>query len=137
MYGLKEKAIGKLIVKMLGITPASEDGESLLNWKLPGKSTAASIAGDFTARCYEVLSKRPMRQEVGDMRIAEVNHLLDKLSVVSKEEEQLPIFKIFYERMNPKELQWLLRIILRQMKIGTSEKTLLNVCILSHIPKHN
>ena len=87
------------------------------------------MAGDFAGRCYEVLSKRAMRQQAGDMRIAEVNELLDRLASVSKEEDQLPIFETFYNKMNAEELQWLIRIILRQMKIGASEKTILEVCV--------
>jgi DNA ligase 4 len=124
MYGLKEKTIGKLLVKLLKLNPNSEDGFNLLNWKLPGQTTASRMAGDFAGRCYEVLSKRAMRSTVGDMRIAEVNELLDRLSVVGKEEDQLPIFQTFYNRMNAEELMWLIRIILRQMKIGASEKTI-------------
>jgi DNA ligase-4 len=124
MYGLKEKTIGKLLVKLLKLNPNSEDGFNLLNWKLPGQTTASRMAGDFAGRCYEVLSKRAMRSTVGDMRIAEVNELLDRLSVVGKEEDQLPIFQNFYNRMNAEELMWLIRIILRQMKIGASEKTI-------------
>lgn len=127
MYGLKEKAIGKLLVKLLKINPNSEDGFNLLNWKLPGQTTASRMAGDFAGRCYEVLSKRTMRSMVGDMRIAEVNSLLDRLSASSKEEDQLPVFQIFYNRMNADELMWLIRIILREMKIGASEKTILDV----------
>ncbi|KAH8668220.1 DNA ligase I [Tricladium varicosporioides] len=127
MYGLKEKAIGKLIVKLLNLNPHAEDGFNLLNWKLPGQSTTTRMAGDFAGRCYEVLAKRPMRTEYGDMRIAEVNELLDQLSTASKEEQQLPIFRQFYTRMNADELKWLIRIILREMKVGASEKTILNL----------
>ncbi len=127
MYGLKEKAIGKLLVKLLKINPNSEDGFNLLNWKLPGQTTASRMAGDFAGSCSEVLSKRAMRSTVGDMRIAEVNELLDRLSVVSKEEDQLPVLQTFYNRMNAEELMWLIRIILRQMKIGASEKTIFEV----------
>jgi DNA ligase-4 len=127
MYGLKEKAIGKLLVKLMKIDKNSEDGYSLINWKLPGNTVASSMAGDFAGRCFEVLSKRPMRTSVGDMRIAEVNELLDKLSAAQKEENQLPIFETFYKRMNADELLWLIRIILRQMKVGATEKTFLDV----------
>lgn len=136
MYGLKEKAIGKLLVKLLKISPDSEDGFNLLNWKLPGQKTATRMAGDFAGRCFDVLSKRPMRQGFGDMRIAEVNDLLDKLATTQKEEHQLPIFKEFYQRMNSDELMWLIRIILRQMKVGASEKTILNVSTLSWLIDH-
>ena len=130
MYGLKEKTIGKLLVKLMKIPPTSDDGFNLLNWKLPGQKTTNANAGDFAGRCFDVLNKRPMMTELGNMRIAEVNEALDRLAVVSKEEDQMPIFEEFYQRMNPEELLWLIRIILRQMKIGATEKTFLNVSAL-------
>lgn len=128
MYGLKEKAIARLIVKMLKIDKDSDDAQKLLNWKVPGKSFAARMAGDFPGRCYEALSKRPGAvSSIGSMRIGEVNALLDRLSAASKESEQLPIFEEFYNRMSAEEMTWLIRVILRQMKIGASEKTILDV----------
>ncbi|KAJ9231272.1 hypothetical protein DTO166G5_6894 [Paecilomyces variotii] len=127
MYGLKEKVIGKLLVKIMKIDKNSEDGFNLLNWKIPGQSAASRMAGDFAGRCYEVISKRPMRTEVGNMLIEEVNERLDKLAAASKEEQQLPILAEFYRRMNPEELMWLIRMILRQMKIGATERTLFDV----------
>lgn len=136
MYGLKEKAIGKLLVKLLKISPSSDDGFNLLNWKLPGQTTASRMAGDFAGRCYEVISKRSMRQGFGDMRIEEVNEMLDKLSAAQKEENQLPIFEKFYNRMNADELMWLIRIILRQMKVGATEKTILEVSCLCKMPNY-
>lgn len=126
MYGLKEKAIGKLFVKIMKIDKNSEDGFNLLNWKLPGQS-ASGMAGDFAGRCYEVISKRPMRTQVGNMAIEEVNDRLDKLAAASKEDEQAPILAEFYRRMNPEELMWLIRIILRQMKVGATERTFFEI----------
>ncbi|OAA60509.1 DNA replication and repair protein [Niveomyces insectorum RCEF 264] len=127
VYGLKENAIGKLLVKLMKIDKNSEDGYNLLHWKLPGQTVASRMAGDFAGRCYEVLAKRPLRIEPGDLRIGQVNALLDKLTEASGEAEQLPIFETFYEHMNPEELAWLIRIILKQMKIGASERTILNL----------
>ncbi|ERF72692.1 DNA ligase 4 [Endocarpon pusillum Z07020] len=123
MYGLKEKALGKLLVQIMKIDKNSEDGFSLLNWKLPGQNAASRMAGDFAGRCYEVISKRPMRTEVGDMTIGEVNDLLDELSAAPREDYQRPILARFYQRMNATELMWLVRIILRQMKVGATERT--------------
>ncbi|KAI8316915.1 DNA ligase 4 [Colletotrichum sp. SAR11_240] len=127
VYGLKENAIGKLLVKLMKIDKNSEDGYNLLHWKLPGHTTQSRLAGDFAGRCFEVLSKRPMRTEVGDMTIAEVNELLDKLAASSGELENLEVFETFYERMNAEELMWLIRIVLKQMKVGATERTLLNL----------
>ena len=105
----------------------SDDAFNLLNWKVPGQTAASRMAGDFAGRCYEVLQKRPVQTEVGDMTIGEVNELLDKLAATGREESQLPILEEFYRRMNPKELMWLIRIILRQMKVGATEKTIFDV----------
>lgn len=126
VYRLKEQTIAKLLIKLMKIAPRSEDGHSLLNWKVPGKSASSHLAGDFAGRCYEALKKRPLKTEAGEMRIGEVNVLLDKLAVVSGEAEQMPIFEEFYRRMNPEEMQWLIRIILKQMKIRATERTMLN-----------
>ncbi|CAK7236882.1 DNA ligase (ATP) [Sporothrix bragantina] len=127
VYGLKENTIGKLLVKLMKIDKNSEDGYNLLHWKLPGQSVVSRMAGDFAGRCYEVLAKRPLRTAVGDLRIGQVNALLDKLAEANGESEQLPIFETFYEHMNPEELTWLIRIILKQMKVGASERTMLNL----------
>ncbi|KAK4554409.1 DNA ligase (ATP) [Recurvomyces mirabilis] len=124
MYGLKEMTLGKLLVRVMKIDKNSEDGYNLLHWKLPGVKSSSAMAGDFAGRCYEVISKRPMRTQPGNMTIGEVNELLDRLSVAQKEEHQQPIIEEFYKRMNAEELQWLIRMILRQMKIGATEKTI-------------
>lgn len=127
MYGLKELTIGKLLVKVMKIDKNSEDGYNLLHWKLPGVKSASAMAGDFAGRCFEVISKRPMRTTPGSMTIAEANELLDRLSVAQKEENQQPIMEEFYNRMNAEELMWLIRMILRQMKVGATEKTILHL----------
>ncbi|CAG7918982.1 unnamed protein product [Penicillium olsonii] len=127
MYGVKEKGIGKMLVKIMKIDKVADDARNLLNWKLPGQGATMRMAGDFAGRCFDVLSKRPLRSEPGDMTIDEVNDRLDKLSAASKEDDQIPIMAEFYRRMNPEELLWLIRIILRQMRIGATERTLFDV----------
>ncbi|PFH62627.1 hypothetical protein XA68_12701 [Ophiocordyceps unilateralis] len=127
VYGLKENAIGKLLVKLTKIDKNSDDGYGLLHWKIPGQTAASRLAGDFAGRCYEVLSKRPMRTTVGNMTIAQVNAQLDKLAAASGEAESLAIFETLYARMNADEMMWLIRIILKQLKVGASEKTILHL----------
>ncbi|KAL1304390.1 hypothetical protein AAFC00_003390 [Neodothiora populina] len=124
MYGLKEKTIAKLLVRVMGIDKNAEDAQNLLNWKLPGVRSTSAMAGDFSARCFEIVKKRSTRSQPGDLTIGEVNEMLDRLAAAQKEENQFPIFKDFYESMNAEEVLWLIRIILRQMKVGASEKTI-------------
>ncbi|RPB29863.1 DNA ligase 4 [Terfezia boudieri ATCC MYA-4762] len=125
VYGLKEKTIGKLLVKLMKINKTSDDALALLNWRLPGRGSASSSSstGDFAGRCYEIIKKRPMRTTPGDLTVADVNDMLDQLSASSKEEQQLPIFNELYNNMNATELMWVIRIILKQMKVGATEKT--------------
>lgn len=127
MYGLKEKTIGKLLIKVMKINKDSEDGYDLLNWKQPAQSTTSRMAGDFAGRCFEVINKRPMRTAVGNLSVGEINRLLDKLAAAQKEETQLPIFEKLYKNMNADELMWIIRIILRQMKVGATEKTFFHI----------
>ncbi|KAL8708443.1 MAG: hypothetical protein Q9220_006667 [cf. Caloplaca sp. 1 TL-2023] len=127
MYGLKEKTIGKILIKVMKINKDSEDGYSLLNWKQPSQSATSRLAGDFAGRCYEIVAKRPMRTQVGNMTVGEVNDSLNELSTAQKEDSQQSIFMSFYHRMNAEELMWLIRIILRQMKVGATEKTFFNI----------
>lgn len=114
-------------MKLMKIDKNSEDGYNLLHWKLPGQTTASRLAGDFAGRCFEVILKRPMRNDVGNMTIAEVNEQLDELAASAGEAENLRIFELFYNRMNAEELMWLIRIILKQMKVGATEKTFLDL----------
>ncbi|KAI4147834.1 MAG: hypothetical protein LQ340_005356 [Diploschistes diacapsis] len=137
VYGLKEKAIGRMLVKCVGIDRRSEDAQSLLNWRLPSSSSAAPAApaggvvsaraGDFAGRCFDVVGRRAMNVAPGRLTVADVNDMLDRLSRSGREEDHLPIFKTFYREMNAEEIMWLVRIILKQMKIGASEKTLFDV----------
>jgi DNA ligase-4 len=124
MYGLKEATIAKLMLKTLQIDKNSEPGYNLLHWKLPGVKSTSQMAGDFAGRCYETMAGRTRLTAPGNLTVEQVNDMLDQLSSKHKEEEQLPIFREFYDNMDREEMMWLIRIILRQMKVGATEKTL-------------
>lgn len=119
MYGLKEKSLGLLVVKTLNLSKDSEDAKQLLDYK---SGNLASV-GNFSLVCAEIIKKRNPNVNYSDMTVDDVNKVLDDLSQVSKTEEQLPIFRKFYEKMNAEELLWIIRIILRYVQIGASEKT--------------
>lgn len=82
VYKIKEANMAKLFIKILGISPASEDAISIEKWKIPG---ARGAAGDFPGRLYEVLRSRAAVPDWGTMSIDEVNDGLDQLSRCAKE----------------------------------------------------
>lgn len=119
VYGLKEKALGRLWVKVLNLASGSPDAVSLLNFK----QGANQSAGNFGNRCYEVLVKRTSLTEPGTMTVDEVNERLDVLADGETDSaKQIEVLTYFYKHMNATELKWLMRIIVRQMNIGATEK---------------
>ncbi|KAK4661656.1 DNA ligase (ATP) [Podospora pseudopauciseta] len=137
VYGLKESGIGKMLVRVMKIGRDSEDGYSLLHWKLPGGGGGGNqrfggkgqtgTAGDFAGRVLEVVGKRAMRGTPGGWTIGEVNVLLDRLAGASGEREQLPIFEEIYRNCCAEEVMWLVRIILKDMRVGATERTFLGL----------
>ncbi|KAI3391577.1 hypothetical protein diail_7069 [Diaporthe ilicicola] len=127
MYGLQESTLGKLLVGIMSIAADSVDAKSLTDWKNPkGNTRAARMAGDFPGRCFEAVKQRmPKGEGFGNMTIAEVNELLDKLAPASGKAEQRPILEVFYRKMGALEFKWLLHIIMRQMRVHTTENTML------------
>ncbi|KAG5356101.1 DNA ligase 4 [Yarrowia sp. B02] len=119
VYGLKEKALGRLWVKVLNLASDSPDAKSLSMWKQGGTDSA----GNFSERCYEVLAKRTSLTEYGTMTVDEVNERLDILADgETDQKKQIEILTYFFKHMNATELKWLVRIILRQMKMHATEK---------------
>ncbi|VBB88358.1 Conserved hypothetical protein [Yarrowia lipolytica] len=119
VYGLKEKALGRLWVKVLNLAKDSPDAKALSEWKQGGNESA----GNFSKRCYEVLSKRTSLTDYGHMTVDEVNERLDLLADGETDQaKQIEILTYFYKHMNATELKWLVNIILRQMKMNATEK---------------
>ncbi|KAK7204444.1 putative DNA ligase [Myxozyma melibiosi] len=122
LYGIKEVGLARLLIKILEISPDSPDANSILKFRLPG--THAQGAGDFAERCFQIMKKREAKPDYGKMTIDQVNETLEELSKHSKADDQLPVLKRFYENMNAEEMKWLIRIILRELRIGVSERLL-------------
>ncbi|KAG5359072.1 DNA ligase 4 [Yarrowia sp. C11] len=119
VYGLKEKALGRLWIKVLNLAKDSPDAKALSEWKQGGNESA----GNFSKRCYEVLCKRTSLTEYGTMTVDEVNERLDILADGETDQaKQIEILTYFYKHMNATELKWLGNIILREMKMNATEK---------------
>lgn len=118
MYSMKEKVLGKHLVKVLKISPESPDAQALMNWKQGN----AYSAGNFSERCYDIIKKRETKSDYGTLTIGQVNDLLDKLSGDS---DSQAVIQEFYDNMNSEEMRWLIRVILRNMRIHATEKTIL------------
>ncbi|BGP36353.1 DNA ligase (ATP) [Rhodotorula kratochvilovae] len=134
-YNLKEQKLAKALISALDIPPNNSTALKLINWKVPTAQDPG--AGEFAAVAQEVIKSRSMVvRRVSDTSIDVVNEILDELSHTrgaaidvqghkrSLQAEHARILKRCVQKMTPSEMKWLIRIILRDLKIGMGEKTI-------------
>eukprot|EP00250_Pteridium_aquilinum_P005954 c15961_g4_i1 orf=3-815(-) len=119
-YGLKEAVLGKCIADALGLAKESEDAKKLLNWKKGG-----SNAGNFPLVSAEVLYRR-QNSSSGNLTIKDINDHLDKLAKAENRDEKTVILAELINRTNAHEMRWIIIFILKELKLGMSEKTVLH-----------
>ncbi|KAI0091679.1 DNA ligase 4 [Irpex rosettiformis] len=125
VYGLKEKNLAKIYIKLIPLNRQDPDSIRLLNWKRPSERFASS--GDFPNVLYEVISKRSSVIQ-GSLSIDELNDTLDLLSEhMGKSDIQAKIMQKVYNRTTPEEQRWIVRIILKDMIISVKETTVFSV----------
>ncbi|KIY47685.1 ATP-dependent DNA ligase [Fistulina hepatica ATCC 64428] len=112
VYGLKEKALARLYIKMMGLPVADGDAKHLLQWKKP--SDRSQTSGDFPTVLYDVVSKRSSVIK-GSLSIEQVNELLDDLARSSGKRQRI------YNEATPNQQRWIVRIILKDMNISVKE----------------
>ncbi|GAA5981421.1 hypothetical protein JCM10908_004104 [Rhodotorula pacifica] len=132
-YNLKEQKLAKALVEALDLPRNSTAAIKLEHWKTPTKDDPG--AGEFASVAYDVIKSRStVTTSRSDTTIDSINDVLDKLSQTtslgedgqkrSLAAEHAKILKRCVTNMTPGEMKWLIRIILRDLKIGVGEKTI-------------
>ncbi|KAM0793512.1 hypothetical protein ACM66B_000951 [Microbotryomycetes sp. NB124-2] len=145
-YSLKEQKLAKALTMALELPPESDAAKKLKDWKVPTKD--APRAGEFSTVAYDVIKSRStVVTQIGAMNVHEVNKALDDLSRVgyrgrapagfSAQEEHSRILRECLGRLTPDEMKWLVRIILRDLKIGMSERVVLGALHVDAIDMFN
>ncbi|KAL4066025.1 ATP dependent DNA ligase domain-containing protein [Scleroderma citrinum] len=125
VYGLKEKNIGKIYIKLIPLGMRDPDAIRLLNWKKPVGMNQA--AGDFPTVLYDVVNKRSSVVE-GSLSVDDLNRLLDELSEnIGKQDMQAKVMQRIYNRTTAEEQRWIARIILKDMIISVKETTVFGI----------
>eukprot|EP00271_Cylindrocystis_brebissonii_P019031 TRINITY_DN5609_c0_g1_i2.p1 TRINITY_DN5609_c0_g1~~TRINITY_DN5609_c0_g1_i2.p1 ORF type:complete len:255 (-),score=34.21 TRINITY_DN5609_c0_g1_i2:57-776(-) len=124
-YGLKESNLAKAIADALGLAKESEDRKKLVEWRKGGKSVG-QFAGNFPRVAAEVLQTR-QRQAPGTLKIHDVNEMLDRLAAAEKMDEKVVILSDILKKTTTTEMKWIICIILKEMKLGISTKSVFSV----------
>ncbi|KAM6945810.1 DNA ligase 4 [Aplochiton taeniatus] len=125
-YGIKESMLAKLYIEVLGLPKNGAEANKLSNYRAP--TTSQGEAGDFAGMAYFVLKKRCRDQ--GSLTIEEVNRFLDSVAasnaVKQKEQVKKSLLHLITQS-SALEQKWLIRMILKDMKLGVSKETVLQV----------
>lgn len=126
VYGLKEVKLAKYLIEALCIASKSDDALKLMNYRAPGN---AKSDGDFASVAYFVLKNR-CREDI-TLSIAEVNNHLDIISSSNSrgKEGQKDVnnsIKHLLVNLSALQLKWMIRIILKDLKIGIKEHVILD-----------
>ncbi|XP_076839180.1 DNA ligase 4 [Brachyhypopomus gauderio] len=125
-YGIKENMLAKLYIEVLGLPKTGPEASKLLNYRAPTTSQAES--GDFALTAYFVLKKRCRGQ--GNLSIQEVNSFLDSVAINNASKQKDLVKKGLLDlitQSSAMEQKWLIRMILKDMKLGISKETVLQV----------
>lgn len=126
-YGLKEVRLAKALCEALCIGVKTDDGQKLINFRAPLHMKSSD--GDFASVAYFVLKNRC--QESNTLSIEEINHHLDTIATQNArgkegQKEVNDSIKHLLVNLSALQLKWLIRIILKDLKIGIKEPTILD-----------
>ncbi|XP_029524577.1 DNA ligase 4 [Oncorhynchus nerka] len=135
-YGIKESMLAKLYIDVLGLPKNGPEANKLLNYRTP--TTSQGEAGDFALMTYFVLKKRCTSQ--GNLTIREVNDFLDSVAINNAGKQKDLVKKSLLHLITQStalEQKWLIRMILKDMKLGVSKETVLQVFHLDAAELYN
>lgn len=121
-YGLKESVLATCLVDAIGMSRESEDALRLFNWRKAGPRAGVN-AGNFALVAAEVLQRR-QGMTSGGLTIKELNELLDRLASSENRAEKTSVLSDLIKKTNAQEMKWIVIIILKDLKLGVSEKSI-------------
>ncbi|KAG5891388.1 hypothetical protein JTB14_020116 [Gonioctena quinquepunctata] len=118
-YKMKEAKVARTLIKMLDLPPGSD--RNLLS---KSYLTAAHTT-DFGEVVYSVIRKYLSNTKT-TLSIKEVNQSLDELTKRKTESEAEEIMMKLFKTASPEHIRWIIRIILKNLRLGVGSNTILN-----------
>lgn len=135
-YGIKETMLAKLYIELLNLPREGKDALKLLNYRAP--TAAHGDAGDFAMTAYFVL--KPRCSQKGSLSVQQVNELLDSVASSNSARRKDLIKKSLLQlivQSSALEQKWLIRMIVKDLKLGVSQQTILNTFHSDAVELHN
>ncbi len=123
-YGLKEHTIGRLFSDILMLPSYEKD--RVLKWKDPSLQAKHNCTpGDFPSVLLSAIEPRMSSVRSESLTVGDVNALLDSIYVESLPENRKNLFQDMIYRASPRQIKWIMRIILKDMKLGIGVEAIL------------
>ncbi|KAM4863815.1 DNA ligase 4 isoform X3 [Urocitellus parryii] len=135
-YGIKETMLAKLYIELLNLPREGKDALKLLNYRTP--TGTRGEAGDFAMIAYFVLKPRCLQK--GSLTIQQVNELLDSVASNNSAKRKDLVKKSLLQLITQSsalEQKWLIRMIVKDLKLGVSQQTIFSVFHSDAIELHN
>ncbi|EPS70380.1 hypothetical protein M569_04378, partial [Genlisea aurea] len=121
-YGFREHVLATCIIDAIGMSRDSPDAQRLLKWRKGGPKSGA-FAGNFSLIAAEVLQRRQAMTSSG-LTIRQLNDLLDRLASSENRSDKTSVLSELIRKTNAQEMKWIVMIILKDLKLGLSEKSI-------------
>ncbi|XP_032528807.2 DNA ligase 4 [Danaus plexippus] len=124
-YNLKETRLSTLLVKVLSLNKESTDAKQLIHFSSSNNSVLDS---DFPGVAFYVIKKR-VGQNNSVLTVREINEILNSVATVDNV-HKTPLDDIFsyaLKKLTAIEFKWLLRIILKDLKLSMSSDRILGI----------
>ena len=135
-YGIKETMLAKLYIELLNLPRDGKDALKLLNYRTP--TGTRGDAGDFAMIAYFVLKPRCLQK--GSLSIQQVNDILDSIasnnSAKRKDLMKKSVLQLITQS-SALEQKWLIRMIVKDLKLGCSQQTIFSVFHSDAAELHN
>lgn len=118
-YNMKEAKVARTLIKMLDLPPGNDKDFLSKSYLM------AAYATDFGDVVYSVIRKYLSNVKT-TLTIEELNKFLDDLTKVSKDWEVEEILFKMFKKCSPENIRWIIRIILKDLKLGISTNSILN-----------
>ena len=118
--------LARLFIDLLKIGANSVDAKRLKDYKAP-KSASNATSNDFASVLFDVLKNFNYSRPRTPITLFEVNENLDKIAILNSQKEGVNEILIYlFRKMDATMFKWLVRIILKDVKIGLSQTKVFN-----------
>ncbi|GEQ69841.1 hypothetical protein JCM33374_g3516 [Metschnikowia sp. JCM 33374] len=131
-YYIKDVALSRLVVRLLGLQKGSADYTMIQNWKksyhhklrLAGDEERRSL-GDLSLLVSRIMSRRRNAADAvkSTVSVDEVNDVLDRLTQTSQASDQMELLGPFLARLTIPEVRFFFSMILKESMLSFFERS--------------